>query len=227
MAESTGKDGRGVLPVVGEPLGERATTARTARSSRSLTPGADVDCDAPRDACDAAGHPVFRIETDAERRSAREFFRWEFATAVAGAVLGVNPFDEPNVREAKDAHAGAARRASRATGALRIDPPFDARPRATRGATHRREAAPTAARRYIAILDYLPPTRGAREPSTGCARPCGSRIGLATTHGVGPRYLHSTGQYTRADRTRASSSCSPADDRRRRRCPAPATPSAR
>jgi hypothetical protein len=141
-----------------------------------------------------AGHPVFRIETTVDALGG-EFFRWEFATAVAGAALGVNPFDEPNVREARQrTQAQLDRR--RARGAFAIDPPFEkgqgysrreARPETPEGATR--------AGRYVAILDYLPADPRREDMIDRLRAALRRRAGTATTHGIGPRYLHSTGQF--------------------------------
>ena len=95
VAESTGKEGKGILPVEGEPLGTPANYA----SDRIFVAYEDS---AELKALEAAGHPVVRLD---EAGLGGEFFRWEFATAVAGAILEVQPFDQPNVQEAKDAAA--------------------------------------------------------------------------------------------------------------------------
>ena len=192
VAESTGKDGRGVLPVVGEPLGRAVDYGKDRAFVAVITDGGTPIASLARDV-EKAGHPVFRIETSAAELGA-EFFRWEFATAVAGAALAMNPFDEPNVREAKT-RTQAQLDARAATGAFRLDPPFE------RGENYsRREFRPlwkstSSRRRYLAILDYLPadPQRTALiDQLRGALR---RRLGLACTHGVGPRYLHSTGQF--------------------------------
>jgi hypothetical protein len=150
------------------------------------------DTDLARHARDleAAGHPVFRITTEPMRLGA-EFFRWEFATAVAGSVLRVNPFDEPDVRKAK-VFTKAQLDAHRATGRFAIEPPFAPGP----GYGRRSHGAlPASGGRYIAILDYLPVDRN-RSAVVGDLRAgLRQRLGVATTYGMGPRYLHSTGQY--------------------------------
>src|SRR5262245_14982632 len=99
VAESTGKLGQGVLPIVGEPFGP----AREYGSDRAFVAVGDArNGDVARLSKDLgqAGHPVFAIAASASDLGG-EFFRWEFATAAAGAMLSLNPFDEPNVREAK------------------------------------------------------------------------------------------------------------------------------
>ncbi len=190
VAESTGKQGRGVLPIVGEPLGE-ASEYGPDRSFVVVLTTDTGDLDASARTLEAAGHPVFRIVTS-PASIGREFFRWEFATAVAGAALDINPFDEPNVKAAKERTA-AQLETWRATGAFRLDPPFVKH----RGYARREHGEPGRGGpgRYLALLDYLPADW--RRPTVierlrGALR---RRTGLSTTHGVGPRYLHSTGQY--------------------------------
>jgi glucose-6-phosphate isomerase len=193
IAESTGKNGRGILPVVGEPIGKPAEYGADRAFVALLTPdAADVRTAAKR--LEDAGHPVYRITTTPAELGG-EFFRWDFATAVAGAALGVNPFDEPNVREAKE-RTQAQLDARKATGTFRMDPPFERGPGYSRR-EHQPDDRPAAATRgrYLAILDYLPadPRRAAiiERIRVGVRQ----RSQIASTHGIGPRYLHSTGQY--------------------------------
>jgi glucose-6-phosphate isomerase len=190
VAESTGKLGRGVLPIVGEPLGEVSEYGEDRAFVAVLT--ADTgDLDASARLLESAGHPVFRIVAGTASIG-REFFRWEFATAVAGVALELNPFDEPDVRAAKERTA-AQLEARRRTGSFRMDPPFERH----RGYARREQGSPGygGPGRYVALLDYLPADW--RRPTIierlrGVLR---RRTHLSTTHGVGPRYLHSTGQY--------------------------------
>ena len=100
VAESTGKHGKGALPVVDEPLG-RPDAYGNDRAFVAITTDRDAPDEAMLQALEAAGHPLLRLSTRIDGLGA-EFFRWEFATAVAGAALGINPFDEPNVSEAKE-----------------------------------------------------------------------------------------------------------------------------
>jgi glucose-6-phosphate isomerase len=193
VAESTGKNGRGVLPVVGETLGRPADYGQDRAFVAVLTPGSDSER-ALADALETAGHPVFRIDTDASHLGA-EFFRWEFATAVIGAGIGVNPFDEPNVRAAKT-FTQAQLDARKATGSFRLTPALEP----GTGHSHREHratdpGAADGAGRFIAILDYLPadPTRQPLIARLRAALRHSTHV--ATTHGIGPRYLHSTGQY--------------------------------
>src|SRR6185503_13354748 len=92
VAESTGKNGKGVLPVVDEPLADVVEYGGDRVFVAVLTPGADRERRLAKELV-AVGRPVLTIETDPSQLGA-EFFRWEFATAAAGVVLEVNPFDE-------------------------------------------------------------------------------------------------------------------------------------
>ncbi len=102
IAESTGKHGVGIVPIDLEPLGEPAAYGPDRAFVRiALAGGADGGRDALAAALEAAGHPVIRIELADPIDLGAEFVRWEVATAIAGAVLGIDPFDQPNVEEAK------------------------------------------------------------------------------------------------------------------------------
>jgi len=102
LAESTGKQGKGVVPVDSEPLGEPSLYGAD-RLFCSITLGGDDDAEqaAKITALEAAGHPVVRIELSNLYDLGGELFRWEFATAVAGSIIGIDPFDQPDVEEAK------------------------------------------------------------------------------------------------------------------------------
>jgi glucose-6-phosphate isomerase len=189
VAESTGKHGRGVLPVVGEPAGE-PPAYRHNRAFVMVHDGDDAALTSWTRALETAGHPVFVIHTSPDAL-AGEFLRWEVATAVAGAVLGVNPFDQPDVQAAKTITKSQLD-AFLTSGALRLDPPL----RPADGAQLRTHAGDEGRDPgYLAILDYLP-VDTERDGEIGEWRAAlRNRTGLAVTHGHGPRYLHSTGQY--------------------------------
>jgi glucose-6-phosphate isomerase len=191
VAESTGKIGKGILPVVSEPIGPASQYGGDRAFVALLTPDAG-EVRTAASALETAGHPVFRIETSADQLGA-EFFRWEFATAVAGAVLELNPFDEPDVRGAK-VRTQAQLDAQKATGAFRVEPPFENGPGYARR-ERRRLGAPVPGRPYLAILDYLPAQDGRAAIMQRLRAALRQRGPMATTYGVGPRYLHSTGQY--------------------------------
>jgi transaldolase/glucose-6-phosphate isomerase len=102
LAESIGKQGKGVVPVDREPLGEPSVYGSD-RLFCYITLVGDDDAEqaVKISALEVAGHPVLRIELSDRYSLGREFFRWEFATAVAGSIIGINPFDQPDVEEAK------------------------------------------------------------------------------------------------------------------------------
>src|SRR3989449_4022174 len=103
IAESTGKEGKGIVPIDDEPLGPPAVYGQDRLFAYiRYTAGADAAQDAKVAALEKAGHPVIRIELADLINLGEEFFLWEIATAVAGSLLGINAFDQPNVQESKD-----------------------------------------------------------------------------------------------------------------------------
>ena len=171
VAESLGKEGKGIVPVEGEPLAGPGTYG----DDRIFVALGDHD---GLDALAAAGHPVVRLPYCDPAQLPAEFIRWEIATAVAGHVLGVHPFDQPNVQEAKDATA----RVLAAPSPPPHTPPL-AEVLATLGAGD-----------YLALLAYLPRTPEHAGSLQDLRLRLRDRHGVATTVGFGPRYLHSTGQ---------------------------------
>ncbi|HYT64951.1 MAG TPA: hypothetical protein VEL51_00930, partial [Vicinamibacterales bacterium] len=198
VAESTGKHGKGALPVVNEPLG-RPDEYGTDRAFVSLATEHDAPDVARLDALEAAGHPVLRLTTRVGGLGA-EFFRWEFATAVAGAVLGINPFDEPNVSEAKEKTKAILRSGDftggspvAAAGGVSVFSPDFAAP--TPADVVREAVESLRPRDYTAFLSYLPNEPLIEESVAGIREAIRAKKKTASTYGVGPRYLHSTGQY--------------------------------
>ncbi len=122
IAESTGKNGKGVIPFAGEPLGA-ASVYGLHRLFVFIRDQQNPDSDQERavDAIQHAGHPVVRIDVASARLLGQEFFRFEIATAVAGAVLGINPFDQPDVEASKVA-ARAMTDTFEKTGSLPLEP---------------------------------------------------------------------------------------------------------
>jgi hypothetical protein len=190
VAESTGKDGRGLLPVLDERLDAIERYGHDRAFVVVSEPGIGVVGDQAR-ALQAAGHPVFDLPLSAGGDMAAEFFRWEFATAVTGAGLGVNPFDEPNVREAKERTARQLEERRR-LGRFRLEPPLEAGGGFSWRVHH---GTPSSDRRYVAMLDYLPADEASRRAASACSDAIRRGRRAAVTHGIGPRYLHSTGQY--------------------------------
>ena len=216
VAESTGKLGTGIVPVDREPLGTVASYgpdrvfARIALDgTEPPAPGPDgTPADVLLDQLAAAGHPVLRFVLADPIDLAAEFLRWEVATAVAGIVLAVNPFDEPNVTESKENTRRVLEELER-QGAFPHDEPLargdgialhgDTPLRLAAGSGTvvgelRRHLARVRAGGYLAIGAFVAPT-GARGRAIDRLRArLRDATGLATTGGFGPRYLHSTGQ---------------------------------
>jgi hypothetical protein len=212
VAESTGKQGLGILPVDGEPT----LPARKYGRDRVFVSIA-VAGDQPSaqksllDGLAADGHPVIRITLSNINDLGAEFLRWELATAVMGAVLGINPFDEPNVTESKE-NTSAILAESRKTGKLPV-PKAAARDGALeiavtdafRKAAGLKSGASAAdilgalctvpkGRDFFSILAFLPPADSDKAIQAIRTQVL-KQSAVATTVGFGPRYLHSTGQH--------------------------------
>ena len=186
VAESTGKHEKGVLPVVDEPLG-RPDEYGTDRAFVSVASESDAPEEERLKALEAAGHPVLRLSMRHDGLGA-EFFRWEFATAVAGAALGVNPFDEPNVSEAKD-------KTKALLASYAANGRFDDQPAPPSAAAVRETIAAIRPGDYVAFLSYLPGETDVESTVAEIRQALRAKTSAASTFGLGPRYLHSTGQY--------------------------------
>jgi len=183
VAESTGKHGRGILPVADEPLLEPDAYGRDrvfVQLRDEERP--DAGADARIEALGAAGHPTFTLALHGSEDLGRLFFVAEFATAVAGWVLEINPFDQPNVAEAKDATKKVLAAGKLPEVAFEDD-----------GAL-RELLAGGAEGSYIAVMGYLAPSIEFDEEVSALRATLAQRTHLATTFGYGPRFLHSTGQ---------------------------------
>ena len=216
IAESTGKHGTGHRP--DRPRAARGASRRTAATGcscasrwRMATPPAKPPGDAFAAAAESAGHPVIRIEVADPIDLGAEALRWEVATAFAGAVLGIDPFDQPNVEEAKEltrkvlaaAEAGERRSAPRATlvsvPETGITLHGDAPLRLTAGdgtvigelARHLARRKPNA---YLALQAFIAPSAAADAAIHRIRTLLRDATHCATTAGYGPRFLHSTGQ---------------------------------
>lgn len=186
VAESTGKEDTGVLPVADEPVGapEVYGDDRIFAYLRDTgNPSEELDA-AVTELADA-GHPTVTLTTDGPEDLGRIFFIAEFATAVAGWALGINPFDQPNVQEAKDATAAVL---DDLAGGGSLDEPDDAGDDALRALL---TCSPPA---YVAILGYVTPAAAVDEAIAELRVALRDATGATTTFGYGPRYLHSTGQ---------------------------------
>jgi transaldolase/glucose-6-phosphate isomerase len=183
IAESTGKRGRGILPVAGEPLGSPDVYGDDrvfAYLRNTDEPDQGLD-DAVQRLADA-GHPTLTLATHGPADLGRTFFLSEFATAVAGWALEINPFDQPNVQEAKDATKRVLD-----TGSL---PAIDSADDELLSALFADAGPP----HYVAIMGFLPPSGELDAAIDELRTTIRAATGAAVTFGYGPRYLHSTGQ---------------------------------
>jgi len=199
VAESTGKNGRGIVPVFEDrrwPAGPYGPD----RLFAEIGPP-----DGPADGTGADG-PLVRLPLDDPHDLAGQFFLWEFATAVAGHIMGLDPFDQPDVESTKK------RTREVLSGGGGTAPAGAARPSFRRGLRLAgREAAGTPetalsgfmaggrAGDYLAVLAFLPRTSAVEELLSGLAAGLRFKTGLPVTVGFGPRYLHSTGQLHKGD----------------------------
>jgi glucose-6-phosphate isomerase len=211
IAESTGKRGVGIVPIDLEPLGAIDRYGADRAFVRICLGGrADAARDELASGLEGAGHPVIRISIADPIDIGAEFVRWEVATAIAGAVLGIDPFDQPNVEEAKDLTRDVLARHERGeTDAGAAPPPIatgegitlhgDAPLRLTSGdGGVTGELARHLARRrgnaYLCLQAFIAPTDGRDRALARIRALLRDRTRCATTAGYGPRFLHSTGQ---------------------------------
>ena len=215
IAESTGKHGLGIVPVDLEPLGAATSYGSDRAFVRiALADGTAGGRNTLATALAAAGHPVIRITVNDPIDLGAEFVRWEVATAIAGAVLGIDPFDQPNVEEAKGLTRTllAHREAGTAHDAPAPEPIAegdgltlhgDAAMRLTAGSGDAGgdvvgELARHLARRrsdaYLCLQAFIAPSAEADASFARIRTLLRDRTELATTAGYGPRFLHSTGQ---------------------------------
>jgi len=223
IAESTGKQGVGIVPVDLEPLGSVGSYGSDRVFVRLGLDGSDGPPPAPDgttadqllDQLAAAGHPVIRITLADPIDIAGEFIRWEFATAIAGAVLGIDAFDQPNVEEAKvltrqllsihgeAGQAGLHEVPAAPADLLASDFGFGLIGDRDLAANAQGESAEAVLRRhlarakpnaYLCLQAYVGQTPGRDTAIARIRTLLRDRTGKATTAGYGPRFLHSTGQ---------------------------------
>ncbi|MCS6951670.1 MAG: transaldolase [Bryobacterales bacterium] len=188
VAESSGKDGRGIVPVAAEPEG-----FPEAYGPDRVFVWLGLEREAEPSLVEAlarAGQPVLRLRLAGLEQLGGEFFRWEFATAAACAVLGVHPFNQPDVQLAKE----LARRAMQ-KGGVADSPEVLAADDIQRLRPALRELLePASPPRYLALQAYLAPSRETTQTLNRIRGLLRDRLRVATTAGYGPRFLHSTGQ---------------------------------
>jgi glucose-6-phosphate isomerase/transaldolase/glucose-6-phosphate isomerase len=185
IAESTGKEGKGIVPVAGEPVltPEHYGEDRLFVYLRLKTDD-NTKLDAAVDLFKHAGQPVVTIDLADNYDLGAEFYRWEFAIAVAGVLLGINPFDQPDVEGAK---AATQRVLGEFTASQR-------RPELKSDGNLSGLLSSCRAGDYLSIMAYLRETPETDRAFTRFRRRIAERFHIATTLGYGPRFLHSTGQ---------------------------------
>jgi transaldolase / glucose-6-phosphate isomerase len=204
LAESTGKEGIGLLPVAGESLGPPSIYGKDRLFVYfRLQEDTDRAFENGIARLKRAGHPVVTIQMDDLLDMGQEFFRWEMSTATAGAILGINPFDQPNVQESKEntnhllKEVGRAGRLSEPDPDLREDPlQFYTTEKGKSPAEYLRTFfGKTRPGNYIALQAYLPEKPEIQQRLQTIRIRFRDLFHLATTLGYGPRFLHSTGQF--------------------------------
>jgi transaldolase/glucose-6-phosphate isomerase len=193
IAESTGKNGKGLIPVDAEPLGPPAVygSDRVFAYVR-FAPEPDAAQDAAVDQLSRTGQPVVRIDVADRYDLGTEFFRWEFATAVAGSVLGINPFNQPDVEASKIATRKLTEEFEK-TGHLPAEDPFVGLDGDLAGAL-RAHLDRAGVGDYVALLAYVPHNDANAKLLEAARVAVRDAKHVATCVGFGPRFLHSTGQ---------------------------------
>lgn len=210
LAESTGKHGRGLIPVAGEPAGAPESYGKDRFFAYlELAGQADGAQRAAVDALEKAGHPVARIRVEDAWHVGQEFFRWEMATAVAGAVIGINPFDQPDVEASKVKTRVLTDEYEKTRKLPDEEPMFrdngialyaDPRNAAELGRNNtlagylKSHFGRTRPGDYVAVLAYIDRTAPHTEALTRLRQRVRDGKRAATCVGFGPRFQHSTGQ---------------------------------
>jgi len=189
IAESTGKEGKGVLPIAGEPLLNPADYGNDRLFVCVRMRGSDMT--ATLKGLADAGHPVVDLVLDEALDIGEIFFTWELATAVAGALIGIDAFDQPNVQESKD-NTKRLLEEFKTSGTMHTDQsqvkPDDA---SAIGAL----LASVKPGDYVALTEYFMESSDRDKALAAIRETIGRELHVATTTGYGPRFLHSTGQF--------------------------------
>jgi len=185
VAESTGKEGTGIIPVVGEPnLSVESYSTDRAFVYLRLENDETTASDARASEIVDAGFPCLTLSLRGPYALGDEFFRWEFATAAAGALLGINPFDQPDVQRAKDASVRV----------LKYHAAHGQLPATPRTVPASELVESFVAGTYLAVMAYLQQSATTDSVFAEFRRRASEQYSVSTTLGYGPRFLHSTGQ---------------------------------
>jgi len=188
LAESTGKEGKGIVPIEGEPVGKPGVYG-----DDRLFVYIRMDVDPPNRAVQAlekAGHPVVTLTMRDKYDLGSEFFRWEVATAIAGAVLGIDAFDQPNVQESKD-NTKKVLATFKQKGKL---PSVESIAASKSKAGLKTLLGKAKKGAYFAVMAYTARTLASEAAIAAIRKAVRDKTTIATTAGYGPRFLHSTGQ---------------------------------
>lgn len=195
IAESTGKNGKGILPVADEPPASPSVYGADRVFVYLKAEGDSDSLSTSLSQLQNAGHPVIRIQAQDTTDIGQEFFRWELAVAAAGSVLGINPFDQPDVQLAKELAKKAMLQAGKGPQPVSADSETvsvdDAKNFSGALNTLLGQVSPG---NYIALQAYLQPTPEVADLLQQIRLKLRDRYKVATTSGFGPRFLHSTGQ---------------------------------
>ena len=193
IAESTGKENKGIVPVANENVSapEKYGSDRFFVYLR-LAGDENHPLDRHVAALEANGHPVAQIDLNDKHDIGQEFFRWEFAVAAAGAALGINPFNQPDVQLAKDLSKKAMSESGTSDAKLKgeVAGGDDAALAKMVGAWLSKKKP----RDYVVVQAYIPPSPENKATLQAICAAIQKRLEVATTLGFGPRFLHSTGQ---------------------------------
>ena len=188
IAESTGKEGKGILPIAGEPPLKASDYGKDRVFVCVRLRGSD-DVARLKELTDA-GHPVVDLVLNDPEDLGEIFFTWEFATAVAGALLGIDPFDQPNVQESKD---NTKRLLGEFTSTGKLND-IDLVPIADANGKIGSLLATAKPGDYVALTEYIAPSPQRDKTIAQIRETIARELHVATTTGYGPRFLHSTGQ---------------------------------
>jgi len=191
IAESTGKEGKGLVPVADEALGAPPVYGSDRLFVRLALPGDDPNA-GRLEALSKAGHPVVTLKVGDPLGLGAEFFRWEYAIAVAGAILAINVFDQPNVQEAKDLTKKVLSEGNPPTTGQGIR--WAGQQGATLEAAIQALLGQVRPGDYVALLAFIAPDAKYDSALNAIRLAIRDKYRVATTVGYGPRYLHSTGQ---------------------------------
>lgn len=185
IAESTGKEGKGIIPIAGEPLLGTESYGNDRLFVYVRLEGDDnAETDAFVETLSGAGHPVVRLDMRDAYDIGAQFYLWEFAVAIAGSILQINPFDQPNVESAKVLSIDSLK-AFESSGSA---------PKTEAISSMNELMSKAKLGDYLAIMAYVEQTPEVDAALNGLRRKVMERHKIATTLGYGPRFLHSTGQ---------------------------------